>query len=117
MVGMWSSNLAVAAFPVAIADRLLPELAVGVASEGRDEVHHARALEVCEPLAAELDELAGEPRALGALVGLGRGFDDRRHLLAPFVARRADHGDVGDRGVREQHGLHLGWIDVHATRD
>ena len=45
------------------------------------------------------------------------GLDHRGDFLAPLVTRRADHGGVGDRGMSEQHVLHLGGVDVHASGD
>ena len=44
-------------------------------------------------------------------------LDDRLDLLAPVVVGDAEHGDVGDLRVREQHALDLGRVDVHAARD
>ena len=40
--------------------------------------------------------------------------DDR---LAPFRRGDADHGDLGDRWMAAQDGLHLGRVDVVAPRD
>ena len=44
-------------------------------------------------------------------------LDDGHHDLAPLVVGHADHADVADRGMAEQHRLDLGRIDVHAAGD
>src|SRR5215475_3522539 len=88
-----TSDLPVAPLPVSVANRLLAQLAIRVASERLDEIDGARALVVRELLAAELDERALE---IGSRRHLWRHprFDDRAHLLAPFVAGHADHRRV-----------------------
>ena len=44
-------------------------------------------------------------------------LDDGHHDLAPFVVGHADHADVADRRMAEQHRLDLGRIDVDAAAD
>jgi len=44
-------------------------------------------------------------------------LDDRDRHLAPVVVGYAEHRRVTHRGMRQQRGLHLGGIDVHAARN
>ena len=44
-------------------------------------------------------------------------LDDGFHLLAPLRVGHADDGDVVHGRMRQQHGIGLGRIDVHSTRD
>ena len=65
-------------------------------------------------VAAEAEELGGQ---LVARLDASRRLDDRLDLLAPVVVGDAEDRGVGDRGVREQHALDLGRIDVDAAGD
>ena len=96
-----------------IAQRALVELAVGVAGHRVDEVDAARQLVAGEHALAVREQLVGE---LGRRRDAGGRFDHRLHLLAPVVVRDAEHRGVADRGVRQQGGLDLGRVDVHAAR-
>src|SRR5947207_2112079 len=100
--------------PISIAQQPLVDLAVVLTRELFDELYAARGLIVREPVAAEGDELVGEVAA--RLLARAQ-LDHREHLLTPFRVRDPDDGDVGDRGMLEQRGVHLGRVDVHTARD
>ena len=53
----------------------------------------------------------------GARLDARGGLDDRLDLLAPVLVRDAEHGDVADLRVRQEHAFDLGRIDVDAARD
>src|SRR6266545_5047781 len=108
------SDRPVASLPVRVAESTLEELAARVTGHLRDEVVGAGPL-----VARELD--LGERAQVGlefrSCVDARRGLDDGLDLLAPVLVRDAEHRDVADLRVGEEHPLDLARIDVHAPRD
>ena len=78
------------------------------------EVDRARALVLAQPLVAEREQLRLERSGPASSID---GLDDGLDLLAELVVRDAEHGDVGDLRVRDQHVLGLLRVDVDAARD
>src|SRR5690606_39991255 len=86
------SDAPLASGPVAIAQRLLVELARRPARKLVGEVDRARALDAGEMPAAELDQLRLEFRPRGHA---GHRLRHRLDLLAEIVARHAEDRGIG----------------------
>src|SRR5690606_39849847 len=100
--------------PVAVLQKALVELARRVTRQLRVEIDRARAFDMADMAAAEVDQLFLELRPRKAHVD---GLDHRLHLLAEILVRYADHRRVIDLRVGDEQVLDLLRIDIHAAGD
>jgi hypothetical protein len=98
--------------PVTLAQRFLYELAGRLAWQHRLEIDALRTLDGRETAPAVVDQFACELRARG------RGIlwhDNRFDFFAELGVRHAEHGHIGNLGMRLQQVFAFLRIDVHAT--
>src|SRR5438552_4820824 len=105
------SNFSAGARPVSVAKRSFQQLPRGVAWKLIGEIHRARLLVAGEALPAKRDQL------LAADAGIASQLNHRLHRLAELLVRHADDGSVDHRGMRVEHRLDLGGVDVDPARD
>ncbi|KAH2818438.1 hypothetical protein KXV85_003715, partial [Aspergillus fumigatus] len=100
--------------PILVAQMPLHQLAGRRARQLGFEVDALRAFDRRQMLPAEHHQLV---RQLLAGPGHVVRLHHRLHLLAHLLVRHAEHGDVGHRGMPDQHVLGLLRVDVHAAGD
>src|ERR1700722_13500595 len=108
----WSGRLRCR--PVLLSQLPLEDLPSILPRQLRHEVDAAGALEMGQVIPAEGHELGAQ--LFGARHPLGRLYHGL-HRLAPLVVGHPDGGDVTHRRVFEQHGVHLGRVDVDPAGD